>query len=121
MIDFSKAVDRLIAKDNELQAAIKQVQEQQARQHEIQRTREDISKKDQEILNLESQLKEAENILVSEEAQVLVKAIMFYFCITSCSVPYDVLAYHPGREAVEKLLADIMLRAICGNLNLNFI
>ena len=63
-----KAVDQLIAKDKELQAAIKQVQEQQARQHEIQRTREEISKKDQEILNLESQLKEAEKILVSEEA-----------------------------------------------------
>ena len=82
MIDFLKAVDQLIAKDKELQAAIKQVQEQQARQHEIQRTREEISKKDQEILNLESQLKEAEKILVSEEAQVLVKAIMFC-CVQS--------------------------------------
>lgn len=41
------------------------MQEQQARQKEIQTVKEDISKKDQEILNLESQLKEAEKILVS--------------------------------------------------------
>ena len=41
------------------------MQEQQARQKEIQNVKEDISKKDQEILNLESQLKEAEKILVS--------------------------------------------------------
>lgn len=97
MIDFLKAVDQLIAKDKELQAAIKQVQEQQARQHEIQRTREEISKKDQEILNLESQLKEAEKILVSEEAQVLVKASIFC-CVLhnapspTCWVSYDGLA-----------------------------
>lgn len=58
-------VDQLIAKDRELQLAVKQVQEQQARQKEIQTVKEDISKKDQEILNLESQLKEAEKILVS--------------------------------------------------------
>ena len=63
---FSQAVDQLIAKDKELQAAIKQVQEQQARQHEIQTVKEEISKKDQEILSLESQLKEAEKLLVSD-------------------------------------------------------
>ncbi|KAL9963588.1 hypothetical protein ACROYT_G027111 [Oculina patagonica] len=61
--DTAKAVDQLIAKDKELQAAIKQVQEQQARQHEIQTVKEEISKKDQEILSLESQLKEAEKLL----------------------------------------------------------
>ena len=61
---FLQAVDQLIAKDKELQTAIKQVQEQQARQHEIQTVQEEISKKDQEILNLESQLKEAEKLLV---------------------------------------------------------
>ncbi|XP_073255372.1 mediator of RNA polymerase II transcription subunit 4-like [Porites lutea] len=61
--DMTKAVDQLIAKDRELQLAVKQVQEQQARQKEIQTVKEDISKKDQEILNLESQLKEAEKIL----------------------------------------------------------
>lgn len=52
-----------------MQAAIKQVQEQQARQQEIQMMKEEISKKDQEILNLESQLKEAEQILVSISAR----------------------------------------------------
>ena len=62
---FFKAVDQLIAKDKELKAAISLVQEQQARQQEIQTVKEEISKKDQEILNLESQLKEAEKILVS--------------------------------------------------------
>lgn len=62
---FFKAVDQLIAKDKELKAAINLVQEQQARQQEIQTVKEEISKKDQEILNLESQLKEAEKILVS--------------------------------------------------------
>lgn len=62
-----KAVDRLIEKEKELQVAIKQVQEQQARQQEIRMMKEEISKKDQEILNLESQLKEAEKILVSNE------------------------------------------------------
>ncbi|XP_015759226.1 PREDICTED: mediator of RNA polymerase II transcription subunit 4-like isoform X1 [Acropora digitifera] len=61
----SKAVDRLIEKEKELQVAIKQVQEQQARQQEIRMMKEEISKKDQEILNLESQLKEAEKILSS--------------------------------------------------------
>lgn len=64
-----KAVDQLIAKDKELKAAIKLVQEQQARQQEIQTVKEEISKKDQEILNLESQLKEAEKILVSSNFQ----------------------------------------------------
>ncbi|XP_067036258.1 mediator of RNA polymerase II transcription subunit 4-like isoform X2 [Acropora muricata] len=61
----SKVVDRLIEKEKELQVAIKQVQEQQARQQEIHMMKEEISKKDQEILNLESQLKEAEKILSS--------------------------------------------------------
>jgi len=61
--DTAKAVDQLIAKDKELKAAINLVQEQQARQQEIQTVKEEISKKDQEILNLESQLKEAEKIL----------------------------------------------------------
>ena len=64
-LKFFKAVDQLIAKDKELKAAINLVQEQQARQQEIQTVKEEISKKDQEILNLESQLKEAEKILVS--------------------------------------------------------
>ena len=41
------------------------MQEQQERQHEIQTVKEEISKKDQEILSLESQLKEAEKLLVS--------------------------------------------------------
>ena len=41
------------------------MQEQQARQQEIQTVKEEISKKDQEILSLESQLKEAEKLLVS--------------------------------------------------------
>lgn len=41
------------------------MQEQQARQHEIQTVKEEILKKDQEILSLESQLKEAEKLLVS--------------------------------------------------------
>ncbi|XP_020614593.1 mediator of RNA polymerase II transcription subunit 4-like [Orbicella faveolata] len=61
--DTAKAVDQLIAKDKELQVAIKQVQEQQARQQEIQTVKEEILKKDQEILSLESQLKEAEKLL----------------------------------------------------------
>lgn len=61
--ETAKAVDQLISKEKELQAAIEKVQEQQARQQEIQTVREEISKKDQEILNLESQLKEAEKIL----------------------------------------------------------
>lgn len=61
--ETAKAVDQLISKEKELQAAIEKVQEQQARQQEIQTVREEISKKDREILNLESQLKEAEKIL----------------------------------------------------------
>lgn len=81
--DVFKAVDRLIEKEKELQAAIKQVQEQQARQQEIRMMKEEISKKDQEILNLESQLKEAEKILVSNELKhsvVEFKNVICSFC-----------------------------------------
>ena len=46
------------------------MQEQQARQQEIHLIKEEISKKDQEILNLESQLKEAEKILVSTSTNI---------------------------------------------------
>lgn len=66
----AQAVDQLISKEKELQAAIEKVQEQQARQQEIQTVREEISKKDREILNLESQLKEAEKILVGKDTGV---------------------------------------------------
>lgn len=66
----AQAVDQLISKEKELQAAIEKVQEQQARQQEIQTVREEISKKDREILNLESQLKEAEKMLVGKDTGV---------------------------------------------------
>ena len=92
-----KAVDRLIEKEKELQVAIKQVQEQQARQQEIRMMKEEISKKDQEILNLESQLKEAEKILVSNElkhALVEFKNVICSWCFInfwSCSFQYSLL------------------------------
>ena len=64
------------------------MQEQQARQKEIQTVKEDISKKDQEILNLESQLKEAEKILVSMEKSNTSwnKDFLMGFLMSSCQL-----------------------------------
>ena len=58
------------------------MQEQQARQQEIQTVKEEISKKDQEILSLESQLKEAEKLLVSLNRRCHDDLNMTYFVLS---------------------------------------
>ncbi len=55
--------DKIIEKNKEIQDTIRIGEEQIARQHHIVRARDEIAKMDQEILQLQSQLKEAESTL----------------------------------------------------------
>ncbi|XP_020892894.1 mediator of RNA polymerase II transcription subunit 4 isoform X2 [Exaiptasia diaphana] len=62
-VDAAKFVEQLTEKDKELQAAIRVAKEQMECQKLIQAAKDNVSKKDQEILKLENSLKEAEQIL----------------------------------------------------------
>jgi len=62
---LTKLVDNLIEKDKEIKTATKQAQTQLDRQQQINQCREEILRKDQEILQLQTQLKEAEHILAT--------------------------------------------------------
>ncbi len=55
--------DMIIEKNKEIQDTIRIGEEQIAKQHHIVRARDEIAKMDQEILQLQSQLKEAESTL----------------------------------------------------------
>ncbi|XP_032218685.2 mediator of RNA polymerase II transcription subunit 4 isoform X4 [Nematostella vectensis] len=61
--DSTQVLEKLTSKDKELQAAVAQAKEQQKRQQDIESLKLHIAKKDEKILALEVQLKEAEQIL----------------------------------------------------------
>ena len=59
----SKPLDKLIEKHNQLQDAAQKAQDQQSRHSEIMKAKEELAKKNQEILQLHSLLNETEQLL----------------------------------------------------------
>jgi len=60
-----KFVDQLIDKDKEIKVSMKTAHEQLSKHKKINQLKEELAKKDQEILQLLSQLKEAESVLAT--------------------------------------------------------
>jgi len=61
----SETVEKLISKDHEIQSAVKVAEQQILIQQQIVQIRDEISRKDQDILLLQSQLRDAEQILAN--------------------------------------------------------
>ncbi|XP_065056260.1 mediator of RNA polymerase II transcription subunit 4-like isoform X2 [Rhopilema esculentum] len=61
----SETVEKLIEKDKEIQMAVKVGEKQIVKQQQIIQIKDEISRKDQEILQLQSQLRDAEQILAN--------------------------------------------------------